>query len=129
MPSIHPIAGQGLNLGLRDATMLADSMNESKRLGLQYSDITILNDYSQKRTIDKNLLVQATHRLNNFFSNDSLFFLNLEILGLRCLIKSLLKNKACYLQWALRTLTCRTNFKKIFPTIYSCIMTITKSYF
>ena len=104
--AIHPIAGQGLNLGLRDATMLADSMNESKRLGLQYSDITILNDYSQKRTIDKNLLVQATHRLNNFFSNDSLLFSKFRNFGLKVFNKSLfLKNKACYLRWDLRTLT------------------------
>ena len=82
-------------------TILADSMNESKRLGLQYSDLTILSDYSQKRIIDKNLLVQATHRLNNFFQMIHYYFLNLEILGLRCLINLFfLKNKACYLQWA-----------------------------
>ena len=74
-------------------TILADSMNESKRLGLQYSDITILNDYSQKRIIDKNLLVQATHRLNNFFSNDSLLFSKFRNFGLKVFNKSLFLKK------------------------------------
>lgn len=91
--AIHPIAGQGLNLGLRDAAILADSMNESKRLGLQYSDLTILSDYSQKRIIDKNLLVQATHRLNNFFSNDSLLFSKFRNFGLKVFNKSLFLKK------------------------------------
>ena len=86
--AIHPIAGQGLNLGLRDASILADHMYESKRLGLEYSDLSILRDYSQKRTIDKNLLVKSTHNLNKLFSNKLFFLSAFRKIGLRIFNKS-----------------------------------------
>ena len=52
-----------------------------------------ISDYSQKRIIDKNLLVQATHRLNNFFSNDSLLFSKFRNFGLKVFNKSLFLKK------------------------------------
>ena len=70
--AIHPIAGQGLNLGLRDSYDLAKIISESLELGLDIGSTYVLRDYSLKRLVDKKLLIQATHRLNQLFSNNSI---------------------------------------------------------
>ena len=65
--AIHPIAGQGLNLGLRDSYHLANIISNSLELGLDIGSTYVLRDYSLKRLVDKKLLIQATHRLNQLF--------------------------------------------------------------
>ncbi len=86
--AIHPIAGQGLNLGIRDALTLADTLEQGKNLGLDLGDNFLLKKYSRKRMIDKNLLVQSTHNLNKLFSNNLLFLSILRKLGMRIFNKS-----------------------------------------
>ena len=56
-------------------------------------NIMLLSGSIDKRTIDKNLLVQATHRLNSFFSNDSLLFSKFRNFGLKVFNKSLFLKK------------------------------------
>ena len=46
--AIHPIAGQGLNLGIRDALVLAEILEEGKSIGLDFGDNFLLNKYSRK---------------------------------------------------------------------------------
>ena len=86
--AIHPIAGQGLNLGIRDSYFLANSLKEAEDLGLNYNDSVVLGKYSQNRIIDKNLLIQSTHNLNRLFSNDSLAFSLFRRVGMRFFNKS-----------------------------------------
>ena len=69
--AIHPIAGQGFNLGVRDADILAKSLSEAKGLGLEIENELVLRNYSRKRVTDKFLLIQATHNLNKLFSINS----------------------------------------------------------
>ena len=86
--AIHPIAGQGLNLGIRDAVILAETLHEGKSLGLDFGDNFLLNKYSNKRFIDKNLLVKSTHNLNKLFSNKLFFLSAFRKIGLRIFNKS-----------------------------------------
>jgi len=86
--AIHPIAGQGLNLGIRDSYYLANSLKEAEDLGLEYSDSIVLEKYTQNRIIDKKLLIQSTHNLNRLFSNNSITFSLFRKIGMRIFNKS-----------------------------------------
>lgn len=67
---IHPIAGQGLNMGLRDVAALAEVLVEAKRLGLDVGDYTALERYERWRRFDNVLLAGVTDALNRLFSNE-----------------------------------------------------------
>jgi len=86
--AIHPIAGQGLNLGLRDSYHLAKIISDSLELGLDIGSTYVLRDYSLKRLVDKKLLIQATHRLNQLFSNNSKIIKAIRENGLKIFNKS-----------------------------------------
>jgi 2-octaprenyl-6-methoxyphenol hydroxylase len=66
---IHPIAGQGLNLGIRDAAALAEVVVDAARLGLDFGMKTVLEDYQRWRRFDNVALAGATDVLNRLFSN------------------------------------------------------------
>jgi 2-octaprenyl-6-methoxyphenol hydroxylase len=66
---IHPIAGQGLNLGIRDVAALAELIIDTRRLGLDIGDETVLRRYQQWRRLDAVLLAAVTDGLNRLFSN------------------------------------------------------------
>jgi 2-octaprenyl-6-methoxyphenol hydroxylase len=66
---IHPIAGQGLNLGIRDVAALAELVIDARRLGLDIGDDTVLRRYQQWRRFDALALVAVTDGLNWLFSN------------------------------------------------------------
>jgi 2-octaprenyl-6-methoxyphenol hydroxylase len=66
---IHPIAGQGLNLGIRDVAALAEIIIDSRRLGLDIGDDPLLRRYQQWRRLDALLLAAVTDGLNRLFSN------------------------------------------------------------
>lgn len=66
---IHPIAGQGLNLGIRDAAALAEVVVDAARLGLDFGMKTVLEDYQRWRRFDNVALAGATDLLNRLFSN------------------------------------------------------------
>jgi 2-octaprenyl-6-methoxyphenol hydroxylase len=67
---IHPIAGQGLNLGLRDVAALAECIVDARRLGLDIGGATVLERYQRWRRLDNLALIAATDSLNRLFSND-----------------------------------------------------------
>lgn len=67
----HPIAGQGLNYGLRGAAALAEGVLDATRLGLDIGSPTVLEGYEQARRADVMGMVVATEGLNRLFSNDS----------------------------------------------------------
>lgn len=67
---IHPIAGQGLNLGLRDVACLAETLVEAWRCGLDLGDLTVLERYEAWRRTDNVVLAAATDGLVRLFSND-----------------------------------------------------------
>ena len=66
---IHPIAGQGLNLGIRDVATLAELVIDRRRLGLDIGDPDLLDDYQQWRRFDTLALAAVTDGLNRLFSN------------------------------------------------------------
>ena len=66
---IHPIAGQGLNLGIRDVAALAEIIIDARRLGLDIGDDVLLRRYQQWRRLDALLLAAVTDGLNRLFSN------------------------------------------------------------
>jgi 2-octaprenyl-6-methoxyphenol hydroxylase len=66
---IHPIAGQGLNLGIRDVAALAELIIDTRRLGLDIGDDVLLRRYQQWRRLDAVLLAVVTDGLNRLFSN------------------------------------------------------------
>ena len=67
---IHPIAGQGLNLGLKDAAALAQSVVEAARLGLDVGSKAVLDSYQAARRFDTVAMGAVTDGLNRLFSND-----------------------------------------------------------
>jgi 2-octaprenyl-6-methoxyphenol hydroxylase len=68
--AIHPIAGQGLNLGLRDVAALAELLVDARRLGLDPGERAVLEGYQRWRRADSILLLAVTDGLNRLFSND-----------------------------------------------------------
>lgn len=67
---MHPIAGQGLNLGLRDMAALAETLVEARRLGMNLGAENVLARYQRWRRFDNALLLVVTDGLNRLFSND-----------------------------------------------------------
>ncbi len=80
--SVHPIAGQGLNLGLRDVAALAEVVAEGLRLGLDAGDATILARYQSWRRFDNVQSSAAFSLLNGLFSNDSIALRGIRDVGL-----------------------------------------------
>jgi 2-octaprenyl-6-methoxyphenol hydroxylase len=68
---IHPIAGQGLNMGLRDAAALAEAIVDAARLGLDVGGADVLERYQRWRRFDTAVMGVATDGLNRLFSNES----------------------------------------------------------
>jgi 2-octaprenyl-6-methoxyphenol hydroxylase len=66
---IHPIAGQGLNVGIRDIAALAEAVIDARRLGLDIGDESVLERYQRWRRLDAVLLAGVTDGLNRLFSN------------------------------------------------------------
>jgi 2-octaprenyl-6-methoxyphenol hydroxylase len=67
---IHPIAGQGYNLGVRDIAALVEVLVDAKRLGLDIGAADTLERYARWRRTDNLTMVAATDILNRLFSND-----------------------------------------------------------
>lgn len=68
---VHPLAGQGLNLGLRDAAALAEAVVDAGRLGLDIGSAAPLEAYQRRRRIDATAMAGMTDVLNRLFSNDA----------------------------------------------------------
>lgn len=67
---IHPLAGQGLNLGLKDTAVLAEVIVDAMRLGLDIGARSVLADYERQRRPDTLLMAATMEGMNRLFSND-----------------------------------------------------------
>ncbi len=79
---IHPLAGQGLNLGLRDVAALAEVLADAARRGQDIGSLTALQPYEQWRRFDTAALAVATDGINRVFSNDNPLLRGLRDLAL-----------------------------------------------
>lgn len=68
--AIHPIAGQGYNLGVKDIAALVDVLSEGRDVGLDIGALTVLQNYQRWRRFDSAALALGTDLLNRLFSND-----------------------------------------------------------
>ena len=68
---IHPIAGQGLNMGLKDVAALAEVIVDAARLGLDPGSLAVLERYQRWRRFDTVAMGITTDGLNRLFSNQS----------------------------------------------------------
>jgi 2-octaprenyl-6-methoxyphenol hydroxylase len=68
---VHPIAGQGLNLGLRDVAVLAEVLVEAARRGEDIGALTVLERYQGWRRYDSTKLALGMDAVNTLFSNDN----------------------------------------------------------
>ncbi len=64
---MHPIAGQGLNLGLRDVGALVEVLEEAQRLGMDLGDAQVLKKYENWRALDSIMVMGATDGLTRLF--------------------------------------------------------------
>ena len=69
--AIHPLAGQGLNLGLKDAAALAEVLADAMRLGEDIGSDGVLERYARWRRLDNLAVSLACDGFNRLFSNDN----------------------------------------------------------
>ncbi|MDP3314859.1 MAG: FAD-dependent monooxygenase, partial [Devosia sp.] len=67
---IHPVAGQGLNLGLKDVAALAEVVIDAVRLGQDHGAADILERYQRWRRFDTTLMAMVADGMTRLFSND-----------------------------------------------------------
>jgi 2-octaprenyl-6-methoxyphenol hydroxylase len=79
---IHPIAGQGLNLGLKDVAALAEVVVDAARLGIDLGQTDVLERYQRWRRFDTMAMGVATNSLNFLFSNKSTLLRAVRDIGL-----------------------------------------------
>jgi 2-octaprenyl-6-methoxyphenol hydroxylase len=79
---IHPIAGQGLNMGLKDVAALAEVIVDAARLGLDLGQADVLERYQRWRRFDTMAMGFATNALNLLFSNRSTLLRTVRDIGL-----------------------------------------------
>jgi 2-octaprenyl-6-methoxyphenol hydroxylase len=79
---IHPIAGQGLNMGLRDVAALAEVIVDAARLGMDPGQADVLERYQRWRRFDTMAMGLATNSLNLLFSNQSTLLRTVRDIGL-----------------------------------------------
>ena len=79
---IHPIAGQGLNMGLKDVAALAEVVVDAARLGIDFGQADVLERYQRWRRFDTMAMGLATNSLNFLFSNKSTLLRTVRDIGL-----------------------------------------------
>jgi 2-octaprenyl-6-methoxyphenol hydroxylase len=68
---LHPIAGQGLNAGMRDIAALFQIISEAQKRGEDYGNLAVLKRYEEWRRFDNTALALTTDTFNKLFSNDN----------------------------------------------------------
>lgn len=81
--SIHPIAGQGFNLSIRDISEISKLLSQAKDVGQDLGSADLLEQYSTIRKKDCLSMIMATDGLNRLFSNDIFFIKHLRRIGLK----------------------------------------------
>ena len=84
----HPIAGQGLNAGMRDIAALVDVISCARERGEDFSSMNVLDRYQEWRRFDNQALGFATDNLNKIFSSYDPLFSSLKNLGMKMIDKS-----------------------------------------
>jgi len=79
---VHPIAGQGLNAGLRDVGALAEIVVDAHRRGEDFASKLVLDRYHQWRRFDRTTLAMTMDAFNRLFSNDNTLLRGLRGLGM-----------------------------------------------
>ncbi len=87
--SIHPIAGQGWNLGVRDIENLLNAYEEAFELGLDLGDDFICKKYNELSFKNSFMLYQITDKLNSVFLSDNFLSNNIRKLGFGLIDKNL----------------------------------------
>jgi 2-octaprenyl-6-methoxyphenol hydroxylase len=85
--AIHPIAGQGFNLGIRDIPPLTKLILDAKNLGLDIGSDSILSEYAKTRSFDSITMLTITDLLNRMFSNDIFAIKHARRIGLAAVNK------------------------------------------
>ena len=79
---MHPIAGQGLNAGLRDIAALTQIIDEAKQRGEDFGSTAVLNRYQEWRRFDATALPLALDGFNRLFSNHNRLLQDIRALGM-----------------------------------------------
>ncbi|QKP76249.1 FAD-dependent monooxygenase [Methyloligella sp. GL2] len=82
---VHPLAGQGLNIGLRDVAALTEILVEGARLGLEPGDQVLLQRYERWRRFDSAVSALAMDLVNRLFSNENATMRTMRDMGLSVL--------------------------------------------
>lgn len=69
--TLHPVAGQGLNLALRDARVLVDVLGKAMQQGAALGDMSMLSEYVARQEADQALTTQFTHNITKLFSSNN----------------------------------------------------------
>jgi 2-octaprenyl-6-methoxyphenol hydroxylase len=96
--TIHPIAGQGFNLGLRDVELMADLLDKRLQTNDDIGSFSLLNEYAQQRLRDQQQVIALTDSLVTLFANDLPPLITGRNIGLKVMnyvspIKNTLVNK------------------------------------
>ena len=71
--NIHPIAGQGLNLSIKDIALFVKQVIKNKSLGYKLNDQMMLEEFETKRKVDNSIYSFGTFSLNGILSSDNKF--------------------------------------------------------
>lgn len=99
---IHPIAGQGLNLGYRDVAALAEILIQAAKLGQDFGSPMVLEQYQQWRRFDTLTMATVTDGITRLFSNHSKTLKLIRNLGLAA-VEKLTPAKHFFMQHAMGT--------------------------
>ena len=80
--SLHPVAGQGLNLSLRDVAILTKALSEAEKNNIPPGKMSVLEEYLQARELDQETTIQFSDKLMRLFSNNSLLLATGRNLGM-----------------------------------------------
>lgn len=80
--TLHPVAAQGFNLGLRSAMVLAEVIQTAQKNGRDYAEAAVLAEYAHKQALDRKQISRFTHFLVSRFATDAAFFKQWQPLAL-----------------------------------------------
>jgi len=78
---LHPVAGQGFNLSLRDCACLVDALIQGEVAGKSLGELSVLQDYLRRQQLDQTLTIEFSDKLVRLFSSASLPLIALRHLG------------------------------------------------